>query len=96
MFEDLLIRPDLPHIFLSDVNTLLDSISREFPGVAQVESIGTTWENREIRMLTIDSSMKPKKVVAKVEEKKPENPMDKIKEAVNEASQEEEGQEKTD
>ena len=47
-------------------------------------------------MLTIDSSNKPQKVVAKVEEKKPENPMDKIKEAVSEASQEEDGQEKID
>ena len=63
MFDDLLIRPDLPHMFLSDVNTMLDSIEKDFPGVAQVQSIGTTWEDREIRMLTIDTNGQPKKVV---------------------------------
>lgn len=54
LFKTLLVRPDIDHIFLSDVDRLLKGIQNDFPEVAKVASIGQTWEDRDIYLLTID------------------------------------------
>jgi hypothetical protein len=54
MFNKLLTRPDIPHVFLSDVNKLIAGIQKDFPNIVKVDEIGYTWEQRPISMLTID------------------------------------------
>jgi hypothetical protein len=55
MFQKLLTRSDVPHIFLSDAERLLVSISNEFPELVKLSTIGQTWESRDIQLLTINS-----------------------------------------
>ena len=52
----LLVRPDIDHIFLSDVQRILKGIEKDFPEVAKLTSLGKTWENREIHLLTLDAA----------------------------------------
>ena len=54
MFNKLLIRQDIPHLFLSDVNRLVAGIKNDFPDIVKVDEIGYSWEQRPISMLTID------------------------------------------
>lgn len=48
MFKELLSRPDIPHLFLSEANQLISNLQKEFKDVVKVHSIGNTWENRPI------------------------------------------------
>ena len=57
-FDRLFIRPDLNHILLSDVDRFLDSLAADYPDVVQVSSIGNSWENRPIRLVTLDARSK--------------------------------------
>ena len=45
---------DSEHIFLSDVNDLIYSMQEDYPDVVSVASIGTSWEGRDINLITID------------------------------------------
>lgn len=54
MFKELLTRPDIPHIFLSEANKLISGLQSEFKEVVKVHSIGSTWENRPMQMITLD------------------------------------------
>ena len=44
MFKQLLVRPDIPHMFLSDVNKLIGGIKNDFPDIVKVDEIGYSWE----------------------------------------------------
>lgn len=50
----MLTRFDCEHIFLSDVNDLIYSMQEDYPDVVSVSSIGTSWEGRDINLITID------------------------------------------
>lgn len=54
MFQKLLVRPDIPHLFLSDVSRLIGQLKTDFPDIVKVDDIGYTWEQRPISMITID------------------------------------------
>ena len=54
MFKQLLVRPDIPHMFLSDVNKLIGGIKYDFPDIVKLDEIGYSWEQRPINMMTID------------------------------------------
>lgn len=56
LFKMLLVRPDIDHIFLSDVQKILKGIEKDFPEIARLTSLGQTWENRDIHLLTLDAS----------------------------------------
>ncbi len=56
LFEKLLTRVDSDHIFLPDVENLVESIRQDFPGVVKLSSIGQTWENRSMTLVQVDLS----------------------------------------
>jgi len=56
VFKMLLVRPDIDHIFLSDVEKLLNGIQNDFPEVSMLTSLGKTWEDRDIHLLTLDGA----------------------------------------
>ena len=56
LFKMLLVRPDIDHIFLSDVEKLLNGIQNDFPEHVKLTSLGKTWEDRDIHLLTIDGA----------------------------------------
>jgi hypothetical protein len=43
LFQELLTRSDIPHVFLSDIENIQNMIVKEFPEVAKLKSIGKTW-----------------------------------------------------
>ena len=43
LFQELLTRSDIPHVFLSDIDNITSMIAKEFPEIAKVKSIGKTW-----------------------------------------------------
>ena len=55
MFMQLLTKPNFPHIFLSDVKSLIKGMQQDFPDMITLDSIGTTWEDRPIDIMTIDA-----------------------------------------
>ena len=55
-FDKLLVKQDgFNHILLSDANSLMQQIKEEFPDIVKIESIGKSWEGRDINMLEIDA-----------------------------------------
>ena len=58
LIKDLVVRPDgLNHLLLSDTDTLLHSIEKDFPGLAKVHSIGKSTEGRDINLIEISTGM---------------------------------------
>lgn len=55
MVKQLLVRNDINHLMLTDVNKLIMRIAREYPDIVSLSSIGTTWQGRPIYMLTVDA-----------------------------------------
>ena len=56
LFEKLLTTTDkMPHLLFSDVKLLIKKIASEFPGIITLSSIGTSWHNQEIQLLTLDA-----------------------------------------
>lgn len=55
LIRQLLVRKDLNHLLMSDITDLIHSIKRDFPSIADVETIGYTWEKRPMELLTIDA-----------------------------------------
>jgi hypothetical protein len=51
----LLTRSDIPHVFLSDIDNITNMIAKEFPDVAKLKSIGTTWKDRKMKVLELDA-----------------------------------------
>jgi len=55
LFQMLLTRKDISHLLLSDVNNMENALLKEFPDIMTLQSIGQTWENRDINVLTLDA-----------------------------------------
>ena len=56
LFQSLLTTNDkLPHLLFSDVTSLTKKIAQEFPQIVTLDSIGSTWHNQPINMLTLDA-----------------------------------------
>jgi len=51
----LLLRKDLNHLLLSDVLDLMKSLQREFPEAIKLESIGKTYQGRDMPMIVLDA-----------------------------------------
>jgi hypothetical protein len=56
LFDKLLTRLDSEHIFLTETRNLIKSLAMDFPEVVSVSTVGYTWQNRPIEMITIDAS----------------------------------------
>lgn len=54
MFSKLLARYDTPHLFLTETTNLIKSMAMDYPEIVSVQSIGKTWEDRDINMVKID------------------------------------------
>ena len=55
-FDKVFVHPDgFNHILLSDVQRINDALVQDFKDIVTVESIGKTWENRDIQLITIDA-----------------------------------------
>jgi len=50
-----LARQDADHLFLSDSVDLMWSMAKDFPEIVSVSSIGKSWEERELHLITIDA-----------------------------------------
>jgi hypothetical protein len=60
LVKQLLVRHDLNHLLLSDINKLMAKIGQEFPDLVKLSTIGYSREDRPIVMMTIESpSEKP-------------------------------------
>lgn len=56
MFKQLFIRSDqMPHLMLSDVNRIVNSLQKDFPEIIKVSSIGQTFEERPINVIELDA-----------------------------------------
>lgn len=51
----MLTRSDIPHVFLSDIDNIQNMIAKEFPDIAKIKSIGTTWKDRKMKVLELDA-----------------------------------------
>lgn len=55
LYESFISRKDgLYHLLLSDTNDLMDKLAAAYPSFVKVESIGKSYEGRDINMLVID------------------------------------------
>lgn len=55
-FQNLLTtNAQLPHLLYSDVVALNTKLAQEFPEIITLGSIGTTWHNQQIQLLTLDA-----------------------------------------
>lgn len=54
LIKRMIVRHDMNHLLLSDVNKLIAKIALEFPDVVQLSTIGQSWEGKNIYMLTVD------------------------------------------
>lgn len=60
LIKQLLVRDDLNHLMLTDVNKLIMKIAKEFPEFVKLSTIGESFEGRPMYMLTLDAkSEKP-------------------------------------
>ena len=54
MIKELLVRKDINHLMLSDINKLIAKLADEFPEFITLGTIGESWEGRQLNMLTLD------------------------------------------
>ena len=55
MFDELLTRRDIAHLLLSDIQSMSAALEKEFPEVIKTFSIGKTWQDREMVMISLDA-----------------------------------------
>ena len=55
LFQELLTRKDLSHLLLSDITNLENQLLKEFPEAITLESIGQSWEKRDINVISLDA-----------------------------------------
>ena len=55
MFDELLTRRDIAHLLLSDIQSMTAQLEKEFPEVIKTFSIGKTWQERELLMISLDA-----------------------------------------
>ena len=49
-------RPDVHHLLYDEVLELIEAISREFPELVELESIGQSYEGRDMLLMKIDGN----------------------------------------
>ena len=55
-FDKIFTHPDgFNHVLLSDVVKITEALASDFKDVLTVQTIGKTWENRDIQLITIDA-----------------------------------------
>lgn len=55
LYENFITRKDgLNHLLLTDVNALMEKMSKDFPDIVKMNSIGKSFQGREINCLEID------------------------------------------
>ena len=64
MFNSLLTRKEISHVFLSEISQIQSMIASEFSDIVTLKTIGKTWNDRPIQVLELDarSYMANKKV----------------------------------
>lgn len=67
LFSELLTRKDLAHLLLTDIEESMANIAKEFSDVVSLETIGKTWESREIKVMKIDARKKLENVDTGIE-----------------------------
>ena len=55
MFNSLLTRKEISHVFLSDIEKIQSMIAKEFPEIITLKTIGQTWNERPIQVLELDA-----------------------------------------
>lgn len=55
VFTKLLVRYDTPHIFLTETTNLIKSMEIDYPEIVSIQSIGKSWQDRDINMIKIDA-----------------------------------------
>ena len=55
LFNSLLTGPELAHVLYSDVESITQKLQSEFSQIITTQSIGKTWEERDITVITLDA-----------------------------------------
>ena len=55
VFNEMLTRSDIAHVFQSDIYTMIDKLAKEFPDIVKARSIGKTWQDRDIMLIELDA-----------------------------------------
>lgn len=55
VFDEVLTRNDIAHVFQSDIYIMIEKLSKEFPDIVKSRSIGKTWQDRDIMVLELDA-----------------------------------------
>ena len=55
MIKELLVRSDLNHLLMTDINNLIYSLQSEFPSIISISSIGKTTLNKHIPLVQLDA-----------------------------------------
>jgi hypothetical protein len=55
LFNELLTRGDISHIFQSDIYAMIDKLQKEFPDIVKTRSIGKTWQDRDMMLIELDA-----------------------------------------
>lgn len=73
--SSLIVRNDgLNHLLLTDVNNLLKSIQHDFQDITRVYSIGKSFEDRDINVIEIDTSMAKEQPKSMAQQDSPDMP----------------------
>lgn len=56
LFSELLTRSDgLAHVLYSDIQIIMQKLKDDFPDLITIRSIGKTWQDRDIQVITLDA-----------------------------------------
>jgi galactitol-specific phosphotransferase system IIB component len=55
VFDEMLTRNDIAHVFQSDIYIMIDKLAKEFPDIIKTRSIGKTWQDRDIMLIELDA-----------------------------------------
>jgi len=55
LFSELLTRRDLSHLLYSDIEAAMNVLVKDFPDILSIQSIGKTWQEREIKVMKLDA-----------------------------------------
>ena len=55
VFNEMLTRSDIAHVFQSDIYIMIDKLAKEFPDIIKTRSIGKTWQDRDIMLIELDA-----------------------------------------
>lgn len=55
VFDEVLTRSDIAHVFQSDIYIMIEKLTKEFPDIVKSRSIGKTWQDRDIMLIELDA-----------------------------------------